>query len=150
MTREEIVKEAQEQVNYCTPLYPECFIQGYLAGAEPRENKIADIKANCDFAIEGRDVKIKELELELTVEKDQLQEEINLHLHAEDYIKELEKENKTLEGCLLAEQEHTQMLEQQIEKMKCCANCKYKDCNKASQYQTCWYCKNKDKWELKE
>lgn len=38
----------------------------------------------------------------------------------------------------------------QIEKMKCCANCKYKDCNKTSQYQTCWYCKNKNKWELKE
>ena len=28
------------------------------------ENKIADIKANCDLAIEGRDVKIKELEKE--------------------------------------------------------------------------------------
>ena len=38
-------------------------------------DQIADIKANCDLAIEGRDVKIKELE-------------------------------------------------QQIEKMKCCANCK--------------------------
>lgn len=62
--------------------------------------------------------RIEELELELTVEKDQHQEEINLHLHAEDYIKSLEKENKTLEGCLLAEQEHTQMLEQQIEKMQ--------------------------------
>ena len=65
MTREEIVKEAQEQVNYCTPLYPECFIQGYLAGAEPRENKIADIKANCDLAIEGRDIKIMELEQQI-------------------------------------------------------------------------------------
>lgn len=91
MNREELKKEAQEQVNYCTPLYPESFIQGYLAGAEPRENKIADIKANCDLAIEGRDIKIKELELELTVEKDLLQEEINLHLHAEDYIKSLEQ-----------------------------------------------------------
>jgi hypothetical protein len=28
------------------------------------ENKIADIKANCDLAIEGREVKIKELENE--------------------------------------------------------------------------------------
>ena len=28
------------------------------------EKKIADIKANCDLAIEGRDVKIKELEQE--------------------------------------------------------------------------------------
>jgi hypothetical protein len=65
MNREELKKEAQEQVNYCTPLYPECFIQGYLAGAEPRENKIADIKANCDLAIEGRDIKIKELEQQI-------------------------------------------------------------------------------------
>jgi hypothetical protein len=60
------------------------------------EEKIADIKANCDLAIEGRDVKIKELELELTVEKDLHQEETNLHLHAEDYIKSLEKENAEL------------------------------------------------------
>ena len=59
-------------------------------------DKIADIKANCDLAIEGRDLKIKELEQELTVEKDQHQEEINLHLHAEDYIKSLEKENAEL------------------------------------------------------
>ena len=65
MTKEELKKEAQEQVNYCTPLYPESFIQGYLAGAEPRENKIADIKANCDLAIEGRDIKIKELEQQI-------------------------------------------------------------------------------------
>ena len=46
--------------------------EGYLAGAKPREkrieeleNKIADIKANCDLAIEGRDIKIKELEQKL-------------------------------------------------------------------------------------
>lgn len=59
---------------------------------EDLENKIADIKANCDLAIEGRDIKIKELALELTVQKDLLQEETNLHLHAEEYIKSLEKE----------------------------------------------------------
>ena len=59
-------------------------------------DQIADIKANCDLAIEGRDVKIMELEQELTVEKDLLQEETNLHLHAEDYIKSLEKENEEL------------------------------------------------------
>lgn len=58
---------------------------------EELENKIADIKANCDLAIEGRDVKIKELELELTVEKDLHQEETNLHLHAEEYTKSLEQ-----------------------------------------------------------
>ena len=62
------------------------------------EEVIADIKANCDHAIEGRDVKIMELE-------------------------------------------------QQIEKMKCCANCDFifRDGN-------CYYdkeCKNKDHWKLR-
>jgi hypothetical protein len=55
------------------------------------EEKIAVLKANFDLAIEGRDIKIKELELELTVEKDLHQEETNLHLHAEEYIKSLEQ-----------------------------------------------------------
>ena len=40
-------------------------------------------------------------------------------------------------------------LEKQIEKMKCCKNCKFKDCDKSNRYQTCWYCTNKDKWELR-
>ena len=99
---------------------------------EELENKIADIKANCDFALEGRDIKIKELEQELTVEKDQHQEEINLHLHAEEY---------------------TKSLEQQIEKMKCCGNCKrldkeYKRCElKLLSMNNC-LCKDKDKWEM--
>ena len=100
------------------------------------ENKIADIEANCDLAIEGRDVKIKELELELTVEKDQLQEEINLHLHAEDYIKELEKENAELKA--------------QIEKMKCCGNCaKNGHICIVEEMQGKLCGKNKDKWELR-
>ena len=133
MNREELKKEAQEQVNYCTPLYPESFIQGYLAGAEPRENKIADIKANCDFAIEGRDIKIKELELELTVEKDLHREEINLHLHAEDYIKSLE---------------------QQIVKMKRHCNCKHRDgegyCEVKRTYLMDLSYDGCDKWELED
>lgn len=59
-------------------------------------DRIDDIKANCDLAIEGKDVKIMELEQELTVEKDLLQEETNLHLHAEEYIKSLEEEHNKL------------------------------------------------------
>lgn len=80
------------------------------------ENKIADIKANCDLAIEGRDIKIKELELELTVEKDQHQEEINLHLHAEEYIKKLEKENNKLLDVINNQDVKIADLEQQIER----------------------------------
>ena len=128
--------------------------------------------------------KVKELQ-------DHLAEEVELHLHAEEYIKSLEKENAELKNKLTekvtlesldvvsakmndlekenAELKHNKKtvvhladcleekmkerieeLEQQIEKMKCCGNCKFKDCNKTSRYQTCWYCKNKDKWKLKE
>jgi tRNA U34 5-carboxymethylaminomethyl modifying enzyme MnmG/GidA len=48
--------------------------------------------------------KVAKLEQELQDLKDRHAEEVELHLHAEDYIKSLE---------------------QQIEKMKRCANCKY-------------------------
>ena len=55
MTKEEIQKNSEHWYNK-------------YKDAEKRitdlENKIADIKANCDLAIEGRDIKIKELEQE--------------------------------------------------------------------------------------
>ena len=107
-------------------------------------DQIADIKANCDLAIEGRDIKIKELELELTVEKDQHREETNLHLHAEEYIKSLEKENAELKAL--------------IEKLKCCWNCKFESndymkepCSSCSRWLGNIKRKgNTDKWEIKE
>jgi hypothetical protein len=49
-----------------------------------------------EFGERQSEKKIEELELELTVEKDLHQEETNLHLHAEEYIKSLEKENVEL------------------------------------------------------
>ena len=118
------------------------------------ENKIADIKANCDLAIEGRDIKIKELELELTVEKDQLQEEINLHLHAEDYIKSLEEENNKLLDVINNQDVKIADLVKQIEKMKCCANCekyfvdcKMEDVTEEEYFRANAFCKH---WKLKE
>ena len=88
----------------------EGFNRSYAKAQAELENKIADIKANCDLAIEGRDVKIKELK-------------------------------------------------QQIEKMKCCWNCKYGE-NKEGK-EPCSSCnknwgnkrlfkKITDKWELEE
>ena len=76
MTSEEIRQEAEVHCNevMCTVCENKTCTErikcrewrdrcaGYYCGAEPRENKIADIKANCDLAIEGRDIKIKELE----------------------------------------------------------------------------------------
>ena len=43
-----------------------------------------------------------ELKLQLQVEKDLHAEEVNLHLHAEDYIKSLEQENAELKATLTA------------------------------------------------
>ena len=90
--------------------------------------------------------KVKELQ-------DHLAEEVELHLHAEEYIKSLEKENAELKNKLTEkvtlesldvvsakmndlEEENNKLLdvinnqdvkiadlEKQIEKMKCCANC---------------------------
>ena len=138
-------------------------------------DQIADIKANCDLAIEGRDIKIKELELELTVEKDQHQEEINLHLHAEEYIKSLEKENadlqkkldffmtETVEGKEYRPKSEVDELKAQVEIMKVCSNCKH--FNNLDDLEYCQNCERqlvnsldklpreeiiKDEWELKE
>ena len=56
------------------------------------EEVIADIKANCDHAIEGRDVKIMELEQKLEqTEKDLADYQFNYPT-----IKELEEENEQL------------------------------------------------------
>ena len=50
MTKEEIINEAHQRVNRCTPLYPECFIQGYIASAEPREKRIEELgKENAEL-----------------------------------------------------------------------------------------------------
>ena len=64
------------------------------------ENKIADIKANCDLAIEGRDVKIKELEKHngelialIHAERERQEKCDDVHLRK---IAELEKENAEL------------------------------------------------------
>ena len=119
-------KEAEERVNICTPYHTGSFIQGYIAGAEPRENKIADIKANCDLAIEGRDIKIKELE----TENNKLLDVIN---------------NQDVK---IAE------LEQQIEKMKRHCNCKHRDsegyCEVKRTYLMDLSYDGCDKWELED
>lgn len=88
---------------------------------------------------------------ELTDENNKLLDVIN---NQDVKIADLEKENKILEGCLLAEQEHTQILEQQIEKMKCCANCvkyfedcKMEDVTEEEYFRANAFCKH---WELKE
>lgn len=91
----------QMTIDYCLKINidPDVLIK-QKAEIELLHMKIADIKANCDLAIEGRDIKITELEQELTVEKDQHQEEVELHLHAEEYIKSLERQIEKLKADL--------------------------------------------------
>ena len=112
MSKEEKKDEIKNKISMALkdPILQQCF-EIICKNLTVLEQQIADIKANCDLAIEGRDIKIKELEQELTVEKDQHQEEVELHLHAEEYIKSLE---------------------QQIEKMRNCGNCKYGYCGGSS------------------
>lgn len=67
MTEQEIKDKAKDVYIRCFDddiNYP-CVLEALeIAIRESTEEKIADIKANCDLAIEGRDIKIKELEKE--------------------------------------------------------------------------------------
>lgn len=96
-------------------------------------DKIADIKANCDLAIEGRDIKIMELEKQVKDLEWQLQEVV--------------KDNDNYQA-------ENKRLEQQIEKLKCCGNCSKYDRNnrvcsrtKFSVIET--LCNCSDDWELR-
>ena len=94
--------------------------------AEFCEEQIAELKAECDLAIEGRDVKINELEKENEIFK-----------KANEIIAQ-QRDNRDAD---IAE------LEAQIEEMKCCSNCVYLAGCDLSGYEEC---KNFDKWELRE
>ena len=100
---------------------------------ETFENKIADIKANCDLAIEGRDVKIMELEKENAELKHNKKTVVHLADCLEEKMKEriadLEKENAELrnngftvsamtEQQLKAALEKGEQLEKQLEVAK--------------------------------
>lgn len=99
---------------------------------------------------------------------DRLSEEVELHLHTEEYAKSLEKElaewkeewQEQVQKAIDEGWERTKLtgrvreLEQQIEKTKCCENCKHKKsevdrCELLMYTMNACLCKNKDKWELK-
>ena len=120
MTEEELQKNSEHWYN----LYKQT------------KKQLEEIKANADYQIEGRDLEIKTLGERCN---QLLKDKGNLTDELDERTKDLLNANHKIG-----------QLEQQIEKMKCCGNCKFKDCNKTSRYQTCWYCKNKDKWKLKE
>ena len=101
---------------------------------EGLENKIADIKANCDLAIEGREVKIKELE----EENERLKGDLELWESGGCRATNLFK-------CGVAKE-----LKEQIEKMKCCGNCRFNYCERSSERidkdgNRTFHCWNEDK-----
>lgn len=95
-----------------------------------RKNRLLGERCNQILKDKGELIdKVKELQ-------DHLAEEVELHLHAEEYIKSLEKENAELKhnkktvvhlaDCLEEKmKERIEELEQQIEKMKRCKICKH-------------------------
>ena len=116
----------------------------YIADLE-RENrtltdKIADIKANCDLAIEGRDVKI--MELTKQIEKMRKKEELKKVASVWNYLRTVGAETRIEE------------LEQQIEKMKRHCNCKHRDsegyCEVKRTYLMDLSYDGCDKWELED
>lgn len=122
------------------------------------ENKIADIKANCDLAIEGRDIKIMELEKENAELKhnkktvvhlaDCLEEKMKERIEElEQQIEHLTKEVNDLENMKATLESRIADLTEQIEQMKCCEICAYG----GNDFGVCYSnkpCKNKNKWKL--
>ena len=127
MTEEEYFRKTYPDSCYGDrPLSPhfDFFQDGVEFGERQSEKKNTELRDELDERTKdllNSNHRIGQLEQELQDLKDRHAEEVELHLHAEDYIKSLE---------------------QQIEKMKCCENCRHPI--------TCNICNNYDKWEIKE
>ncbi len=95
MTKEELKKEAKEWIKDHSGLIGsyefvkydyDSMQKAYLAGAEPREKRIADLEdklANADCQLEGRDKEITELEAQ--IEKMKSCENCNNFMHRIDH-----------------------------------------------------------------
>ena len=94
------IKQQEEQIESQKEKITQAHIDGYNRGYAKAKEKIDDIKANCDLAIEGRDVKIKELENQVKDLEKQLTEKVTLESLdvVSARIAELEKENAELKS----------------------------------------------------
>lgn len=140
--KEKLEKEADE---YATENYEQCIYddvigwktdyearkQAYLAGAEPREKRIEEIE---------KELKDKDSQLNNWYKEWQKQNE---------RIAELEAENDDIYDALNTESLKISELEAQIEKMKCCENCRHREpyCEEAIRLPFGCCC---EKWKLRE
>ena len=149
MTKEEIQKNSEHWYNKYKEL----------------ENKIADIKANCDYVLEGKDLEIKQLGErcnQLLKDKGDLTgKNKQLELIILGNQEELENQAVAYETLKLHDQEEIGMLnsriaelKQQIEKMKRHCNCKHRDyegyCEVKRTYLMDLSYDGCDKWELED
>ena len=133
MTKEELAQKIKDSNYTCNGINcSECIrVNGFGCCLQCDKKLFVSLVLPAKSKKDKLEKRIEELERRLEqTEKDLADYQFNYPT-----IKELSKENEQLKA--------------QIEKMKCCGNCKFKDCDKSNRYQTCWYCTNKDKWKLK-
>lgn len=138
MTLEERAKEFVSKIASGTSQEMDYYANFLVEFATEAIKELQEDLKHKKIAIQNRKARIKDLEKQVADLEWQLQE---VAKDNDNY----KAENKNLEGCLIAEQEHTLMLEKQIEKMKCCANCKHS----RTEYEHCKTDKH-EKWEIKE
>ena len=83
-----------------------------------QEEKIADIKANCDYILEGKEIEYREERNKLCADFENMKAGLESKIaDLEWQLQEVVKDNDNYQA-------ENKKLEQQIEKMKCCGNCK--------------------------
>ena len=139
MTKEELEKEAEEKAKKrvkefaCQDNCEKSYVMGALDFAEPRERHIAELKKQLDWKEKALSKAKKETK--------RIADRVN-----KDKRRLIRRKNE---------------LEEQIDKMKCCENCKYNSywgnelhCNyglkEAMQEDKLVECKDMDRWELAE
>ena len=65
MDKSELETQAEKICEYTDQIHKDCFVNGYVTGALKREQKIADLKANFDYVLEGKDLELKEKDRQL-------------------------------------------------------------------------------------
>lgn len=133
MTKEELRKEATEYAlewgDKTDGTYA-CCRDGYLAGAEPREKRIIELE--------------NENELLKNRTKDFFNQILGMLIKYEDIYERFPDLKEARDKAEFILQENTE-LKEQIEKMKCCYNCKHS----RTEYEHCRTDKH-EKWEIKE
>ena len=145
MTKDELKKEAEESadkwikwaIDHKSLEYWNSYVDGYLASAEPREKQIADLKANFDYVLEGKDLEIKTLGErcnQLLKDKGDLTDE--LQACKEKLAQTIENDEVAYETLKLHDQEEIGMLKAQIEKLKADIEQAIEDANRWEETET--------------